>query len=188
MNLYLIGYRGSGKSTIAPRLANLIGCDWFDTDELITTNARKSITQIFADHGEAQFRRLETQAITTTSQSSSPNTHQVISLGGGAITISANQAIVREHGLAVYLRGTADTLWQRISTDPISGQQRPNLTEHGGRAEVEQVLAARRSIYQTHSDFQIDIDHITADQAAEQIFGWWQTKVPPQAPPSQATN
>jgi shikimate kinase len=174
MNLFLIGYRGSGKSTIAPLIAELANCDWVDTDDIVEQSAQKSIARIFADEGEATFRRLETEAIASVSgaQDEADN-YVVVSLGGGAITIPANQQMVGDLGLAVYLRGTAETLWKRISTDPISGQQRPNLTAQGGRAEVEQVLAARREIYDLHSDFQIDIDDIAPEAAAKQIYDWW---------------
>lgn len=179
MNLYLIGYRGSGKSTIAPLIAKLAECEWVDTDKLVEQKAGQSIAKIFADAGEAEFRRLETEAIAAASKRpNGPDDAQVVSLGGGAITISANQKIVRNQGLAVYLRGTAKTLWQRISTDPVSGQQRPNLTKEGGLREVETMLVKRREIYESHSDFQINIDDITPQDAAIQICAWWQRQLP----------
>ena len=173
MLLFLTGYRGSGKSTIAPLIAELVNGDWVDTDELVELSAEKSISQIFAEDGETEFRQLEHQAIRSVVGPTNDGSPLVISLGGGAITFANNRELIAGSGKTVYLRGTIDTLWQRINTDPVSGDKRPDLTDQGGRAEVQQILALRSEIYEANSDFQIDIDSLTPEAIAKAIVAWW---------------
>ena len=173
MLLFLTGYRGSGKSTIAPLIARLTNGDWVDTDELVELSAEKPISQIFAEDGEAEFRQLEHQAIGSVVGPTNDDSPLVVSLGGGAITFANNRELIAGSGKTVYLRGTVDTLWQRISTDPVSGDKRPDLTDQGGRAEVQQMLELRSETYESNSDFQIDIDSMTPEAIAQAIAAWW---------------
>jgi len=176
MLLFLTGYRGSGKSTIAPLIAELIDGDWVDTDELVELSAEKPISQIFAEDGEAEFRQLEHEAIKSVSGPTNDGSPLVVSMGGGAITFDNNRDIIAASGKTVYLRGSVDTLWERINTDPVSGNQRPNLTNQGGRAEVQQMLEVRCEIYESNSDFQIDIDSLAPEAIAKAIVAWWPQK------------
>ena len=173
MLLFLTGYRGSGKSTIAPLIARLTNGDWVDIDELVELSAQKPISHIFADDGESEFRQLEHQAIGSVVGPTNDDSPLVVSLGGGAITFANNRELIAGSGKTVYLRGTVDTLWQRISTDPVSGDKRPDLTDQGGRAEVQQMLKLRNEIYESNSDFQIDIDSLTPEAIAKAIVAWW---------------
>ena len=84
MLLFLTGYRGSGKSTIAPLIADLVNGDWVDTDDLVELSAEKSISQIFADDGEAEFRQLEHDAINSVAGPTNDGSPLIISLGGGS--------------------------------------------------------------------------------------------------------
>ena len=176
MLLFLTGYRGSGKSTIAPLIAELTNGDWVDTDELVELSAEKPISQIFAEDGEAEFRQLEHQAIGSVVGPTNDGSPLVVSLGGGAITFANNRELIAGNGKTVYLRGTTDTLWQRINTDPVSGDKRPDLTDQGGRAEVQQMLVLRSEIYESNSDFQIDIDSLTPAAIAKAIVTWWKSQ------------
>ena len=173
--LFLIGYRGSGKSTVAPLIAGLINGDWVDVDDLVELSAEKPISQIFAEDGEAEFRQLEHDAIKSVAGPTNDQSPLVVSLGGGAITFQNNREIIAAGGKTVYLRGSVDTLWQRINADPVSGDQRPNLTDKGGRAEVQQMLDARSEIYESNSDFQIDIDSLAPAEIAAAIAAWWRS-------------
>lgn len=173
MLLFLSGYRGSGKSTIAPLIADLVDGDWVDTDDLVELSAEQPISEIFAEEGEAAFRQLEHQAIRSVVGPTNDGSPLIVSLGGGAITFENNRELIAGSGKTVYLRGTVDTLWQRISTDPVSGDKRPDLTDQGGRAEVQQMLDARSEIYESNSDFQIDIDSLDPNAIAQAIVAWW---------------
>ena len=132
MHLFLTGYRGSGKSTVAPLIAELIGGDWVDTDDLVELSAEKPISQIFAEDGEAEFRRLEHDAIKSVAGPTNDGSPLIVSLGGGAVMFESNRDAIGPSKV-VYLRGSVDTLWRRISTDPISGETTTELDRPRGQ-------------------------------------------------------
>ena len=94
MNLYLIGYRGSGKTTVAAELARLLGWKWLDADDEIERRAGKSIKEIFATWGEPAFRDLEVAVIADLSKLTS----HVIALGGGAVLREESRHDIRNFG------------------------------------------------------------------------------------------
>ena len=111
MNLYLIGYRGCGKSTIAPLVAEALSASgplWetIDADDAVEEIAGISIAEIFSEFGEAKFRKLESEVI----QSLSEQNQLVVSLGGGAPIIELNRCRIRETGKSIWLRAEADLL------------------------------------------------------------------------------
>lgn len=173
MNLYLIGYRGCGKSTLAPLVAKALsdaGALWeaVDADDAVEEIAGISIAEIFSKFGETKFRELESRVI----QSLSKQSRLVVSLGGGAPIIETNRRRIGETGKSIWLRAEADLLWSRISVDHESGQQRPNLTSFGGFEEVVQLLEHRNPIYAQCADFTIDIDQQSPAEIAGQIVDW----------------
>lgn len=170
-NLYLIGYRGCGKSSVAPLVAQQLGWEVVDSDQVIQTEANTTIAQIFEEQGEPAFRSLEQTAIAQLAQQD----HQVVSLGGGAPMFEANRDVIAETGKAIYLSAEAEVLWSRISGDAISETQRPDLTEDGGLTEVRNVLAVRDSVYAACADCTIDTSGLTVQEVADQILEWWQT-------------
>jgi len=98
-NVVLIGMPGSGKSTVGKRLAGLTGRDFYDTDEMIVREAGKSIPEIFAEDGETDFRRLETQALAKAAKCSGI----IIAAGGGVVCQPHNRKLIRQNSLAVFL-------------------------------------------------------------------------------------
>src|SRR4051812_7095810 len=90
MNIVLLGYRGSGKTTVGKIVASRLKIGFTDTDELLVNRAGKSIKEIFEKHGEEYFRELETAAITEAMALK----NQVVALGGGAIKRTANQDLI----------------------------------------------------------------------------------------------
>lgn len=171
MNIYLIGYRGCGKSSVAPLVARTLGRRVVDTDQRIEQATGRTIAEIFAVDGETVFRDLEQKAVAAVAE----QTSQVVSLGGGAILREANRCVLAETGKTVWLTATAEVLWARISGDDASDSMRPNLTDTGGLAEVERVLAERTSVYDACADYTIDTNGRTIEQIAEQICQWWQS-------------
>jgi len=171
MNIFLIGYRGCGKSSVAPLVAQKLGWDVVDSDEVVQAKADTTIAEIFAKQGEPAFRSLEQSAIAELAQPGS----QVISLGGGAPMFEANRDVIASTGKAIYLSAPADILWSRISGDTISDTQRPDLTDEGGLAEVKTMLAARDSVYAACADCKIETGNLVPQEVADQILDWWQT-------------
>lgn len=170
MNLLLIGYRGSGKSTVGAIVARRLGWPFVDLDELIAKAAGCSIADIFRREGEAGFRRRELEAC---EQLKKLQDH-VISLGGGVADHPETRALVKRAGRIVWLRAPAAVLWSRISRDPASSRNRPDLTPQGGLAEVEAVLARREPLYQNLASHVVDSFNVSPDEVAESVELWFQ--------------
>ena len=170
MNLYLIGYRGCGKSTVAPLLATHLHGEYVDTDRLIEHRVGRSIREIFLQQGEAEFRRLETSVICSLPAQG----NRIVALGGGAVLAEANRAWLAASGKTVWLTAPPEILWRRIQSDPTSQQRRPDLTAQGGLAEVEQILGTRAAIYAGCADYTIDVSDLSPRQIAAHIVDWWQ--------------
>src|SRR5436190_5140847 len=154
MNLALIGYRGTGKSTVARLLAERLGWTAIDTDQQIEEAAGKSIAAIFADDGEPEFRRWESQII---ARQLGVDSH-VLALGGGAVIDPANRALARKIGKIVWLTAEPETLWRRAQSDALSSSRRPNLTTGGGLAEIIAILKLRTPIYRECADLEVDTE------------------------------
>ncbi len=169
MNLYLIGYRGSGKSTVAQRLSDRLQLVAVDTDALVEKLAGTSISEIFASQGEASFRKLESQVL----RSLPTNADQIISLGGGAPLAPSNRDWLKKTGKTIWLMAPATILWKRIRGDHQTSSRRPDLTNQGGLAEVQQVLAARTPVYADCADYALDVGRLSPEQIVEKISDWW---------------
>ncbi|MEA3296937.1 MAG: shikimate kinase [candidate division Zixibacteria bacterium] len=111
-NVFLIGFSGSGKSTIGPLLAGVLKVKFLDTDSLIEKRNGKTITEIFRDNGESEFRRLEREIIATVAKDDD-NT-KVIALGGGAFQSSENRKIIRSCGIVIYLSCSVREIYRRL--------------------------------------------------------------------------
>jgi shikimate kinase len=163
--IFLIGYRGTGKSAVARHLAERVGFDSVDADEEIERRAGKSIAAIFADDGEAAFRELESRLISELARLR----RTVVSLGGGAVLREANRTAIRAAGPVVWLTAPVDVIVARLVADPATAGRRPNLTKTGGREEVEAVLAERTPIYRECATLTVDTVGKTCAQVADEI-------------------
>jgi len=172
MNLFLIGYRGSGKTTVAPLVASQLGWTVCDADERVESESGISIAEIFAQFGEPEFRQRETAAI----KELCSQDELVVSLGGGAPISADNRKLVSDSGKTVYLSGSLEVLWSRIASDEKSDDQRPALTDLDGRAEVEHVLTQRAPIYEACADYTIDVDTLSPQAIADAIVKWFRSK------------
>ena len=152
MLLFLIGYRGTGKTTVARHLAERLGWAWFDADVEIESRAKKTIAAIFAEEGESGFRDWEAAVVADLAREN----NAVIALGGGAILREANRHALLGRGKIIWLQADPQTLFERLSNDEDTPERRPNLTARGGRAEIEEVLAARAPIYEQLADLAVD--------------------------------
>ncbi|MEX0712312.1 MAG: shikimate kinase, partial [Pirellulales bacterium] len=106
MNIVLIGYRGSGKSTVARELAGRLGWPWLDADHQIEERAGKSIAAVFAEEGEERFRDLESSLLAELVE----RDKTVLAAGGGAVLRPANRALLRSAGKVVWLQADAATI------------------------------------------------------------------------------
>lgn len=167
MSILLVGYRGSGKTSIGKKLADRLWQPFVDTDDLIVRAAGRSIREIFADAGEESFRDLESEALR---QALALKDH-VISLGGGAVIREQNRKLIRDSGhRVIYLRCDPATLHQRIAADPATAANRPALTPSGGNLdEIKAILAQREPWYRQVMSAELEVTHLSIDDAVVYI-------------------
>jgi len=165
MVITLIGYRGSGKSSVARYLAQALDMSWVDSDDLIEERAGKSIREIFADDGEAEFRRLECEVIAELTSRPS----LIIAAGGGAILAEENRLQMKASGPVVWLQARAATLADRIEQDAATEDRRPSLTGQSVTEEVVAVLRQRLPDYQDAATNTIDTEGMTLEQVTAEI-------------------
>ena len=154
MIVSLIGYRGSGKSTVAPILAERLNLMWVDADDEIERAAGCSIREIFANEGEAGFRTRERDVIVRLLAAGG----QVLALGGGAILNPHTRRDLKAAGPVVWLRADAEELDRRINSDPSTAQRRPDLTAAGGREEIDSLLKIRNPLYKDAATLVVDAE------------------------------
>jgi shikimate kinase len=166
MNLVLIGYRATGKSSVARVLAERLGWQWVDADEEIERRAGKSIARIFAEDGEPAFRELEAQVIAELCA----RDRIIVAAGGGAPMRAENRQAMKRGGKVVWLQASPQTIFQRMYADPTTADRRPNLTAQGGMEEIVQLLAKREPIYRETADLIVDTEGKTVETVAAEIL------------------
>ena len=167
MGIILLGYRGSGKTTIGRLLGERLSWPVIDTDARIVAMAGMTIREIFEHHGEVKFREYETIAVRDACSTNSI----VIALGGGAILRPENrETLMKSSHERIYLRCDAHVLHDRIHADPLTAHNRPSLTHLGGSlAEIEHLLAEREPLYRSVKTHELDVTHLLPEAAAAAI-------------------
>jgi shikimate kinase len=166
MVVTLIGYRGTGKTSVAGPLAARIGFEAIDADAEIEQRAGRTIRQIFAETGEPVFRALERDVMAELLG----RRRLVIAAGGGAVLDPETRTRIQSAGPAVWLRASVDTIERQVAGDTATRDRRPNLTVSGGRREIEEMLARREPIYRQCATITVDIDGRTIDEIVEEIL------------------
>ena len=161
----LIGYRGAGKSAVAEQLASLLGREWADADVDVEQRAGKPIAAIFQEQGESVFRDLESEVVADLTA----RDNLIVAFGGGAVLRADNRAAIAGCQAIVWLRASVETILHRLAGDPTTGQRRPNLTNAGGRREIEQLLAERTPIYEACATLEVDTDGKAPAEIASEI-------------------
>ncbi|MBW3541113.1 MAG: shikimate kinase [Planctomycetes bacterium] len=165
MVVTLIGYRGSGKSSVAGPLAERLGWSWVDADVEIERRGGLSIRQIFDAEGEAGFRRRERAVLAELLAG-----HRlVIAAGGGAVLDAETRPNMRRAGPVVWLKARPETLIERIEADTSTSERRPNLTSAGGLAEIEKLLAIREPFYRETASVLVDTEGRSVESLVEEI-------------------
>jgi len=157
--IFLIGFMGSGKSTIGHLLQELLETEFVDTDQFVESQAGQSISDIFAASGETHFRTLETKALQAV-------TEGIVSTGGGIIERQENIQIMKERGKVVYLAASYEEICRRLEGD----ETRP-LWKRDAAAK-KKLFHQRQEIYEQAADWTIYTDDKTADAIALTIASY----------------
>ncbi len=154
--IYLVGFMGAGKTTLARALASRLDWRVEDVDDRIESREHRTIAAIFARDGESYFREIERQVLLDLM----PTRHVVVATGGGTFADAGNRGLINRDGMSVWLDVPLATLIERLPTDG----RRPLATD---RARLEHLYETRRAAYQ-HAHRRLDADR-SVDAVVEEL-------------------
>jgi shikimate kinase len=160
-NLALIGFMGTGKSSVGRLVAAQLHYDFVDTDELIEQRAGRTITRIFAEDGEAAFRELERKLVAEMNGWR----RKVISTGGGLGANDENLASLKQHALVVCLWATPEAIWQRVRNQT----HRPLLQDPDPLGKIRALLEQRTPAYR-QADVLLNTAMRSVKEVAQQVL------------------
>ena len=161
-NILLIGFMGTGKSTVSTRLKKCLGMKEVDTDALIVERESMSISDIFAQKGEEAFRNMETALL----EELKSEHNLIVSCGGGMALRDCNAAIMKAAGTVVWLTAEPETILERVKDD----DSRPLLRGNKNTAFIGDLLEKRRPKYEAAADIAVVTDHRTVEDICDEIF------------------
>ena len=156
MNIYLTGYRCTGKTSLGKKLAESMQIPFIDADVYLADKYNITISDMVSSHGWDYFREKEG---TILKEISALENH-VIATGGGVILQKDNVKLMKETGIVIWLRATPETIKKRIVQDETTEDSRPSLTSRGLLDEIEETLNQRRPLYEESMNFAIDTDNL----------------------------
>lgn len=163
-HLFLVGFMGAGKSTVAHMVSEQVGRPCIDLDQLIEHGAGMPVAQIFAEKGEDDFRRRESEALL--SLDAAPPS--VVACGGGVVVRPENRSALKSMGTVAYLRVTAGEAVARIG----DAQSRPLLSGPSGTLAATSLLTARESLYCSVADVVVDTVGKSPEQVAAEVISF----------------
>lgn len=161
-NIVLIGFMGSGKTTIGRKLAAKLDYRFVDMDIEIETKAGMKITEIFSKYGEAEFRKMESRICEELSKAK----NCVIATGGGVIKNDKNMELLKENGIVLYIKATPEHVYRNIKNDTT----RPLLQCEDKLAKIKELMEERKPLYESKNDITFDVSGLNAKEAVERIM------------------
>ncbi|WP_459558195.1 shikimate kinase [Lacunimicrobium album] len=166
MLITLIGYRGTGKTSVAQALAERLGWAWVDADVLLVERAGKSIADIFATQGEAAFRDLESSLL----RELISRKNMVLATGGGIVIRSENRDLLKTLNPVVWLTATPETIQARLEADVKTAANRPALTSLPAAEEIRALLELRGPWYTEVATLKVSTDDKSTDAITHEIL------------------
>jgi shikimate kinase len=160
MNIYLVGFMGTGKTSVGRQLAKEKGLNFVDLDELIEFKEQRRIVDIFAKDGEAYFRKIEKKAL----KQVATQKKFVVACGGGVVLDKDNIRLMKKTGMMVCLHATAEDILRRVSTN----KDRPLLNVGKPKKRIE-LLLKMRAPYYIQADKTIDTSNFSVEQVVKKI-------------------
>lgn len=161
-NIFLIGFMGVGKSSVASQLKQMLSMEYVEMDQEIVRQQGKSIAQIFAEHGESYFRDLETNLLVEL-QSGKP---AVVSCGGGVVLRRENIAHMKKNGTIVLLTAKPQTIYERVKDN----QERPILNGNMNVEFISGLMEKRRASYEAAADITVATDEKDVAEICKEII------------------
>lgn len=166
MNIYLIGYRCTGKSTVGRSLATQLAWPFIDADEELVKKYNQTISDIVAGEGWASFREKEKTILKSLSRLD----HHIIATGGGVVMDADNVRMMRNSGMVIWLQAAVATIEKRMAGDAKTADQRPALTGVALKQEIEKTLEERQALYQQAMDTTVQTDALTIEEICRIII------------------
>lgn len=161
-NIILIGFMGSGKTSVGVRLSYRLRMPVEDTDKMIERREKRSVSDIFAEEGEAYFREKETGLLRELLDRKGKC---IFSVGGGTPVRPENRELLRRLGKVVYLRVRPETVYQRLKED----HTRPLLQCEDPLGRIRELMEGRKEAYESCADMILDTDDLNVDEIMEKI-------------------
>ena len=163
-NIVLIGFMGSGKTSVGIKLSYRLKITFLDTDKQIERKQGRSISEIFASDGEDVFRQMETDCIRELIEDNT-NIMQIFSTGGGTPVREENRELLKRLGTVIYLKVSPEVVYERLKDDTT----RPLLQTENPKARIEELLAARKEAYESAADMIIEVDEKSLEEIVDEI-------------------
>jgi shikimate kinase len=162
-NIALIGFMGTGKTSVGRALAIRLNKEFMRTDDLVVESAGKSIPEIFKQDGEPRFRELEIEVV----KQISDKKDIIIDCGGGVILNKVNIDNLKKNSRIILLTASPEAILERVLKD---GEQRPLLENQDKLERIKQLLSLREPLYKRSADFEIDTSNLNVDQVVDKIL------------------
>lgn len=170
INIALIGFMGSGKTTVGRLLASKLGMEFVDLDEVIMVKLGMSISEIFSRYGEEYFRDVESEVVKEVFTNAN---NSVIACGGGVVVRDVNVEVIKNNSVVVYLRVSPYEAYRRL----MSCRDRP-LLNVGNRLEViSKLMRVREPLYLRTAHVVVDVDGRTPEDIVNDIIKILSSKV-----------
>lgn len=170
INIALIGFMGSGKTTVGRLLAVRLGMKFIDLDDVIKDKLGMEITEIFSNYGEKYFRDVESQVV---KEVFTGIDNSVIACGGGVVLKDDNVRIINQNSVVVYLRISPYEAYSRL----LSCRDRPLLNVSNRLEVINQLMRVREPLYLRTAHIVVDVDGRTPEDIVEEIIRTLSSKV-----------
>ena len=161
MNIVLIGFMGTGKSSVGKILAQRLGYTYVDIDSLIVLKEKRKIADIFSKQGEEYFRNIEAEIVCEVSAKDK----QVISTGGGVVEKEENMKFLKKNGVLVCLTATPEIIYERVKQN----NSRPLLQCENPLEKIKNLMQ-KRDVFYKKSDFIIDTSEVSIEKVVDEIY------------------
>ncbi len=162
-HIVLVGFMGSGKSTVAFRLSYKLKRCYMDTDKLIESSVGMKIAKMFEEKGEAYFREKETECLKNLSKEKGL---RIISLGGGTPIKVENRKLIKNLGTVIYLKASPEAIYKRLKHD----KSRPLLRTENPLQTIKDMIAARNSVYEEVADYIVNVDYKESKEVVDKVM------------------